>query len=82
VEQDELLRYVVDVLEQQGITYLLAGSLASGVYGEPRLTHDIDVVVDLQPSQVERLCAAFLPPSITSASRPRARQSPGAANST
>jgi hypothetical protein len=62
VQQDELLRYVIDVLEQQGIVYLLAGSLASGVYGEPRLTHDIDVVVDLQPNQVARLCAAFPSP--------------------
>jgi hypothetical protein len=59
VQQDELLRHVVDILEEQGITYLLVGSLASGVYGEPRLTHDIDVVVDLRPEQVAGLCEAF-----------------------
>jgi hypothetical protein len=59
VEQDELLRHVVDILEEQGITYLLVGSLASGVYGEPRLTHDIDVVVDLRTDQIARLCDAF-----------------------
>jgi hypothetical protein len=38
VQQVELLGYVVRVLEEQEITYLLVGSLASGVYGEPRLT--------------------------------------------
>ena len=59
MEQDELLRHVVDILEEQGITYLLVGSLASGVYGEPRLTHDIDVVVELRLDQVARLCDAF-----------------------
>ncbi|MGA2618356.1 MAG: hypothetical protein ABSF26_12150 [Thermoguttaceae bacterium] len=62
MEQAELLHHVVDVLEQQGITYLLVGSLASGVYGEPRLTHDIDVVVELRPDQAARLCTAFPSP--------------------
>jgi len=62
VEQDELLRYVVQVLEEQGITYLLVGSIASGVYGEPRLTRDIDVVLELRPDQVARLCQAFPEP--------------------
>jgi hypothetical protein len=38
VDQAELLRRVIEVLEEQGITYMLVGSLASGVYGEPRLT--------------------------------------------
>ena len=62
MEQDELLGYVVDILEEQGITYLLVGSLASGVYGEPRLTHDIDVVLELRPDQVAQLCQAFPAP--------------------
>ena len=47
MEQADLLRRVVEVLEEQGVVYLLVGSLASGVYGEPRLTRDIDVVVEL-----------------------------------
>ena len=49
MEQDELLGRVVRILEEQGTTYSLVGSLASGVYGEPRLTHDIDVVLALRP---------------------------------
>jgi hypothetical protein len=52
----------VQILEEQEITYLLVGSLASGVYGEPRLTHDIDVVLELRPDQVARLCEAFPAP--------------------
>ncbi len=59
MEQSELLRRVVEILEEQEITYLLVGSLASGVYGEPRLTHDIDIVIELRPDQVARLCESF-----------------------
>ena len=42
MEQVELLKHAVAILESQQIPYLLVGSLASGVYGQPRLTHDID----------------------------------------
>lgn len=59
MEQDELLGHVLHILEEQGVTYLLVGSLASGVYGEPRLTHDIDVVLELRLDQVAQLCEAF-----------------------
>lgn len=59
MEQPDLLRFVVDVLETQDVVYMLVGSLASGAYGEPRTTHDIDLVVELRTDQVERLCAAF-----------------------
>jgi hypothetical protein len=62
MEQDELLRHVLDVLEAQGIAYMLVGSLASGVYGEPRLTRDIDIVVELRANQAAKLCAAFPAP--------------------
>ena len=33
---DELLRFALDRLEQIQIPYMVAGSFASGVYGEPR----------------------------------------------
>jgi hypothetical protein len=45
-----------------GITYMIVGSYASGSYGEPRMTQDIDIVIDLQASQIDALCAAFPPP--------------------
>ncbi len=73
MEQDELLSHVVHLLEEQEITYMLVGSLASGVYGEPRLTHDIDVVLELRPDQVAPLCAAF-PPSDYYVSEQAARE--------
>lgn len=45
MQQDELLRYAVETLERLNIPYTVVGSLASGAYGEPRLTQDIDIVV-------------------------------------
>jgi len=39
VDQADLLRHAIDVLETQQINYMVVGSFASAVYGEPRLTH-------------------------------------------
>jgi len=59
VDQVDLLRHVIRVLDELDIPYMLVGSLASGAYGEPRMTQDIDVVVDIAEAQVDRLCSAF-----------------------
>ncbi len=62
MEQADLLRTVIQILEDLQIPYLVVGSLASAAYGEPRMTHDIDVVVDLRPDHVTALCNAFPAP--------------------
>jgi hypothetical protein len=59
VNQAELLRYLADVLESLGVDYMIGGSQASMYYGEPRLTRDIDVVVDLRPQHLPALLARF-----------------------
>lgn len=73
MEQDELLRFTVDLLEHLDIPYMLVGSLASGVYGEPRLTRDIDIVIAPTAPQLEALCDAF-PADEFYVSRDAARQ--------
>lgn len=62
MEQPELLRYAFQALDRQRVAYMLVGSLASTLYGEPRMTRDIDIVVDLPISGVEALCAEFPAP--------------------
>jgi len=62
VEQTDLLRYTLGVLEQLAIPYMLVGSFASTAYGEPRFTQDIDIVLDLSPAQIPAFCAAFPAP--------------------
>jgi len=59
MDQDDLLREVVRKLNAQGIPFMLVGAYASSIYGEPRLTLDIDIVVDLGAPQVKGLFEAF-----------------------
>ena len=59
MEQVELLARTIATLESRHVPYMLVGSLASTAYGEPRMTRDIDIVVDLRPDQVEHFCDAF-----------------------
>ncbi len=51
----ELLATVVGALEGEGIPYMLTGSLASSLYGEPRATNDIDLLIDPSPDALDRL---------------------------
>jgi hypothetical protein len=62
MSQQELLRRVVGVLDRHGIDYMVTGSVASGLQGEARATHDIDLVVALRPADVPALVGAFPPP--------------------
>ena len=62
MEQDELLRRVIETLERLRLPYLVTGSIATILYGEPRFTNDIDVVVQLTPEAAGALAAAFPAP--------------------
>ncbi len=46
-------------LEQLALQYMVSGSIASIYYGEPRLTNDVDIILVLPSSSVERFLAAF-----------------------
>jgi hypothetical protein len=61
VEQAQLLKQTVELLERMGIAYMVVGSFASMAYGEPRLTQDIDIVIEPTPSELDQLCKAFDP---------------------
>jgi hypothetical protein len=63
MSQPELLRTVVRTLERLGIEYMVTGSIASSLQGEPRSTHDIDIVVDLPRDKARALAAAFPRPA-------------------
>jgi hypothetical protein len=52
---------VTQILECNHIPYMIVGSIASMVYGEPRLTHDIDIVIHLLPKDAARLEQLFSP---------------------
>ncbi len=55
MSQQELLALVVGQLNQLNIDYMLTGSFASSLQGEPRATHDVDLVVELRPDSCRLL---------------------------
>jgi hypothetical protein len=62
MSQQELLKRVVEVLNDLRIEYMISGSLVSSLQGEPRATYDIDIVVSLEPPDAKELLTAFPPP--------------------
>jgi hypothetical protein len=65
VSQPELLKLVARRLEAVGVEYMITGSVASSLQGEPRATHDIDIVVAIRrpaAAVAARLKAAFPEP--------------------
>lgn len=59
----QALAEVARALDQLGVRYLVCGSLASALHGEPRTSQDADLVADLLPHHAtplaERLAPAF-----------------------
>lgn len=50
---------VIQTLEGNSIEYMVVGSVASIVYGEPRLTKDMDVVIELAPADTRKIPRIF-----------------------
>ena len=63
MSQQELLRRAVAALDAAGVDYMLTGSFVSSLQGEPRASHDIDLVVALNAAAVPALLNAFPPPT-------------------
>jgi hypothetical protein len=57
--QQDLLKHVVHALDRAAIDYMITGSVASSLQGEPRSTHDLDVVIAIEQREVPRLLASF-----------------------
>lgn len=58
----ELSLLFVRPLNQLGVRYIVGGSVAAILYGEPRLTHDVDFIVFLRYEDIARLREAFPTP--------------------
>ena len=64
MSQQALLKRIVEALDGAGIPYMLTGSLVSSLQGEPRATHDIDLVIDIAPDDATRVVHALSAPDI------------------
>lgn len=58
-EELEVLTEVARRLEGAGIAYMVTGSIAANFYTVPRMTRDIDVVIELSERDVEKFILAF-----------------------
>lgn len=61
LEADQVLLRFLSVLDQLSIPYVVSGSLASGLHGEPRSTHDSDVLIALRRERARALVVALRP---------------------
>ena len=58
----DLIAVFAPRLDAAGIEWMIAGGVAAIVYGEPRLTQDLDVVAALTPGDAERFERQFPEP--------------------
>ena len=59
MQDPDFISLFVAPLETAEIKYMITGSVASSIYGEPRNTLDIDLVVLPEPQQIQQLSTLF-----------------------
>lgn len=55
----DLIGLFIEPLEGTQIPYMITGGVASVIYGDPRFTRDIDIVLDLSADSIAELTRAF-----------------------
>ena len=58
-EQLEFVRQIAQRLRSVGLDYMMTGSMAMAVYTTPRMTRDVDLVVECSPGDVETIVGLF-----------------------
>jgi len=59
MQEADLFLYFLKPLSDAGFDYMVTGSVASIIYGQPRMTHDIDLVLELRAEQVSEFISLF-----------------------
>ena len=54
-EELDVLKNISKQLEDAKVFYMISGSMAANYYTVPRMTRDIDVVLELVPGDIERI---------------------------
>jgi hypothetical protein len=54
LSQREFFANLAEILNDCGISFMVSGSLASSVHGEPRATNDLDLVIDPTADALQR----------------------------
>jgi len=61
MQEANLFLIFLERLNKSNIEYMATGSVASMIYGEPRITHDIDLVLRLYTNNIQQLIGIFGP---------------------
>jgi len=59
VTQEKVLQIVISILKKNNIPYMLTGAIAVNYYGRPRLTHDVDIIVNIEKKHIQSIVDAF-----------------------
>lgn len=59
MQETELLLLFTEALDQARLKYFVTGSMACILYGEPRLTMDVDLVLALAQNDADKIESAF-----------------------
>jgi hypothetical protein len=59
VTDPDLVGLFVEPLDRLEIPYMITGGVASVIYGDPRFTRDVDLVLDLGAPDIRRLLSEF-----------------------
>jgi len=57
----DIVRDVSHRLNEAGIRFMITGSMAMNFYAQPRMTRDVDLVVELGAADVQRIIDCFAP---------------------
>jgi hypothetical protein len=60
-DEIEILRDISSRFGSAGIAFMLTGSMAMNYYSQPRMTRDIDLVVELVPEDIDRVVGLLTP---------------------
>lgn len=55
----ELIQRVCNTLNDNHISYMISGSIAQNIYVVPRLTNDLDIVIELDEDQIDDFVSYF-----------------------
>lgn len=58
-EELEVLKIVCRQLKETGIPYMITGSIAANLYAVPRMTRDIDIVIEVKREDADRILKIF-----------------------
>lgn len=59
MEIENLLLKITQILEELEISYLVTGGIAVAIWGSPRSTLDIDIIINIRKEQISSLVVAF-----------------------